>query len=323
MKKIILTLLVFIGLSFSAFQGQPSGAVLLDRVVAVVNNEVITWSELRNTFEIEGKEILKGLAGEEREKKIKEMSKQFLNHMIDIKLQLQAARDSGLDVGSSETEAAIADIKKKYTLTDEAFVESLKTEGLTFERYKEELKRQILISKTVRYNVGDTIFIDDKEIEKYYESHKEQYRSREKVRIRQIFFAKSEDHALKAGMETRALEIIKRIKEGEDFAKMAKEFSEDASKEFGGDLGYINRGSALKEIEKEAFRLSPGEISKPFWSSSGLHILKLEDKKEVITIDEVRKDIKELLFKEAFESKYENWVKTLREKAYVEIHLEN
>ncbi len=320
MKRLIFLALIHC-LLFTVYYSLSYSAVLLDRVVATVNNEVITWSELRRDIELESKEFLKGFTDEDREKKIKELEKSFLNSMIDLKLQLQEAHQAGLDVSPSETDSAIADIKRKYNLTDESLIESLKAEGFTLEEYRTRLAEQILLSKVVRYEVKDNILITDKEIEEYYEANKEKYRKEEKVRIRQIFFAKPEDDTQKVNIEAKAENIIQRIKKGEDFAKLAREFSEDSSREFGGDLGYVSRGSVLKEIEDVAFALKVGEFSRPFWSSTGLHIVKLEGRIEGSNIEEIRNKIKEILFEEAFKLRYEDWVKILREKAYIEMSL--
>jgi peptidyl-prolyl cis-trans isomerase SurA len=306
-KRILLSLIL--GILFTICPNSY-GAVLLDRIVAIVNNDIITWSELRGTIEMEARMVLEGLEGEEKEKRIQEIRKTFLNTMIDIKLQIQEAQRAGLSVGSGETDA---DIKKKYNLTEEAFIGSLKAEGLDIEGYKVKLSEQILISKIVRHKVSENILISDSDIEEYSGAHRDQYHRKEKVKIRQIFFTRPEDDSLKSEAETRAEEVLRRIQNGEDFESLAREFSEDPSREFGGDLGYISRGSMLKEIEDVAFNLETGEVSKPFWSSSGLHIVKLEDR--------IGSYIKEILFEEAFQSRFEDWVKALREKAYIKILL--
>ncbi len=320
--KTIALLITALFFSLQGFAGGPLAysAVLLDRVVATVNNDVITWSELRKNIEIENKELLHGLKDEEREKKIKEIEPSFLNSMIDMKLQIQEAVKLGLNVSPHETDEAAADIKRKYNLTDENFIESLKAEGLSLEGYKARLTEQILLSKAVRYEVRDSVLITDKEIEKYYEANKEKYQKEEQVSIRQIFFS-LKDSSQKAEVEAKAEAVMQRIKKGEDFAKLASEFSEDESRQFSGDIGYISRGSVIKEIEDEAFALKVGSVSKPFWSSKGLHIIKVEDGKEAGLSKKVREEIKEILFEKAFKSKYEDWIKKLREKAYIEINL--
>ncbi|UCH45478.1 MAG: peptidyl-prolyl cis-trans isomerase, partial [Nitrospiraceae bacterium] len=116
-------------------------------------------------------------------------------------------------------------------------------------------------------------------------------------------------------------EVLYKLKRGEDFAKLAKEFSEDSSRDFGGDLGYITRGSALKEIDDAAYTLKTGEVSKPFWSEAGLHIIKLEDRISGSSIVKVKDKITEILFQKSFDEKYHEWKTGLRERSYIETKL--
>ncbi len=321
MKKLIFSALIHC-LLLTVYSLPSYSAALLDRVVATVNDEVITWSELRRAIELEGIGSRRfGMTGEENEKKIEEIEKLFLNELIDIKLQLQEARELRLNVSDSETGEAINEIKKKYNLTDEALINSLKAEGFTLKEYRTRFAEQILLSKVVNFEVKPKIFISDKEIKEYYEVNKKKYSKGEKVGIRQIFFSAPADDSLKTAIEAKAEDMIKRIKNGEDFAKLAQEFSEDESKKFGGDLGYISRGAVLKELEDVAFALKTGEVSEPFWSPAGLHIIKLEDRTGGSSLEDVREDVKNVLFEKAFKIKYDEWIKKLREKAYIEKHL--
>ena len=299
--------------------GQSVGAVLLDRVVAAVNDEIITWSELRKAIELDGRENLSGLTGEERDKKIRELEKPFLNKLIDMRLQLQEARKVRFNVSASEVDDAINDIKRKYNLTDEALDDSLRKEGLTLQEYRTNLSDQILLLKVINYNVKSKIFISDKAIEEYYKANIGKYQKDEKVRIMQIFFASTEDASKKAAIEAKAQDVMQRIQKGEDFAKLASEYSENPS---GWDIGYIKRGGLLKEIEEAAFSLKPGENSKPFWSVAGLHIIKVVDRTGGDS-GKAREEIKGILFEEAFNLKLEEWIKELRETAYIEITLNN
>lgn len=302
--------------------GKSFGAVLLDRVVAAVNDEIITWSELRKAIELDGREQLSGLIGEEREKKVKELEKPFLNKLIDMKLQLQEAKKMRFNVGASEVDDAVNDIKKKYNLTDEALDDSLRKEGLTLKEYRTNLSDQILLLKVINYNVKSKVFISDKAIEEYYKANAGKYQKDEKVQIMQIFFALPADDSKKSDIEAKAQNIMQRIQKGEDFAKLAAEYSENPDRESAWDIGYVKRGGLLKEVEEAAFSLKPGENSKPFWSIAGLHIIKVVDR---IGSDagKAREEIKGLLFEEAFNIKLDEWIKELREKAYIEINLNN
>lgn len=298
-----------------------SGPVLLDRIVATVNDEIITWSELMNVIIIDGRQLLDGLSGEERENKIREAERPVLNNLIEMKLQLQEAGRMNLDVNAAEIDGAIEEIRTKYGLTEETLMNSLKAEGLTPDDYRARLADQILLQKVINYAVRNNIVVSDKEIEQYYNDNIGEFDGGEKIRISQIFFASPRDSSQKESVEAKAREIAQRISSGEDFAELAGEFSEDPSRAFGGDLGYISRGSALKEIEDAAAALNKGEVSSPFLSPAGLHIIKLEDRIEGGGIDKVRDKIREALLQKAFEGKYREWKAGLREKAFIEIKL--
>lgn len=302
--------------------GKSFGAVLLDRVVAAVNDEIITWSELRKAIELDGREQMSGLTGEEREKKIKELEKPFLHKLIDMKLQLQEARKLRFNVSASEVDDAVNDIKKKYNLTDEALDNSLRREGLSLQEYRTNLSDQILLLKVINYNVKSKVFISDKAVEDYYRANAGKFQKDEKVKIMQIFFALPTDDSKKAAIEAKAQEIMQRIQKGEDFAKLAAEYSENPDRESAWDIGYVKRGGLLKEVEETAFSLMPGEVSKPFWSVAGLHIIKVVDRTGS-DAGKAREEIKGILFEEAFNIKLDEWIKELRETAYIEINLNN
>jgi peptidyl-prolyl cis-trans isomerase SurA len=224
----------------------------------------------------------------------------------------------GLNVSVAELDAAVADIKAKYSMTDEIFMNSLEAEGLTLQDYHSRLSDQILLQKVVNFAVRNNIVVSDREIEEYYETHKDNFSGKEKLRIRQILFVKPDGESGREAIDEKALSISQRLAAGEDFAELAGEFSEGSSRQFGGDLGYISRGTVLEEVEDMAFALQVGEVSSPFWSASGLHIIKVEDRIESGTLDQVREKVKDIIYQQVFKSKYNEWRTGLRENAYVE-----
>lgn len=298
----------------------PAGAysaIFLDKIVATVNGEVITWSELMGVVEVEGAKTLEGLEGKEREARSREVEKFLLNSMIDVKLQLMEARRLGFDVSDNELESAINDIKTKYNLSSDSLITSLKLEGFTLAEYKKRLSEQILLSKISSYKVQNNILVTDSEIKEYYNSGE----GSEEVRIRQIFFSMPEGEGQRSSIDKKAEEVMQRIKDGENFASLAIEFSEDASKEFGGDLGFIGRGTILNEVEDVAFSLKVGVVSAPFWSPAGLHIIKAEERRTSSIAKEPEEKIKNILFQKKYNMMYDQWIKMLRENAYIEVNL--
>lgn len=296
-------------------------SALIDRVVATVNDDIITWSELRRAITSDAKVYLQNLSEEEKKVRIGELERPMLENLIVLRLQLQEAMKFGMNVSDDDIKSAVNEIKNKYGLDDAGLARSLEAEGLTIGSYKKRLSEQIILQRIVNFAVKSKLAVTDDEIKEYYEKNREKYNEKEKVRIRHIFFSMPADESRKAELMEMASEITDKIKAGESFSEMALRFSEGPNKESGGDLGYISKGSALKEIEDISSGMKVGEVSKPFWSPAGLHIIKVEERTGGAGLENAKDRIKDILLKEAFKSKYNDWITDLREKAHIEIKL--
>ena len=296
-------------------------AVLLDRVVAVVNKEVITWSDLYKMMESEASERLKTVSEEERRKVFQENEAAFLDKLIDMRLQVQEAGRLGISVSAADVNEAIENIKKKYSLTDVALDESLKKEGLTLAEYKKRLSEQILIGQFINQQIRNKIMVSEEDVKKYIKAHKESFAEEESFRLRQILFRKPKDDAGKKAAEERASLVMEGLKAGEDFSKLAKEYSEDSSAKIGGDIGYIKRSYLAKEFIDALSQMKPGDYSRPFWTEKGLHIIKLDEKISALGADEIKENVRKQMVDAQFSEKYNSYVKSLREKARIEIRL--
>lgn len=296
-------------------------AILLDRVVAVVNKEVITWSELYKIMESEASEEVKALKDEERSKVFKSNEAAFLEKLIDMKLQIQEAGRLGIQVREEEVKEAIENIKNKYQMTDRVLEESLKKEGMTLEEYKKRLSAQILISQFINHQVRNKVVITDEHVKKYIEAYRENPAGEEEFRLRQIFFRKPKDDGRRKELEEKANMIVQRLKAGEDFAALGWEYSEDPSAKIGSDLGYLKKSHMAKEFINVLSGMKAGDVSMPFWTDQGLHIIKLEDRVSSKSNDERKESIRTQLEEEAFAEKYRSYIKGLREHARIEIRL--
>jgi peptidyl-prolyl cis-trans isomerase SurA len=321
MPKIYKFIKVFLILLICIFQDLSHAAVLLDRVVAVVNKEVITWSELYKMMEYESTEQMKALKEEERVRIFKENEAIFLEKLIDMKLQIQEAKRVGLQVTPEEVTEAIQNIKQKYSLTDKALEESLKKEGLTFDEYKKRLSDQILVSHIVNREIRNKVIVSDEEVRKYIEANRERFSDSGGFKLRQIFLKKPKDEAESKTVEDKGSLIIQRLKAGEDFSALAKEYSQDPTSIMGGDLGYIEYNHMAKEFIDVLSTMNTGDFSKPFWTDKGLNIIKLDEIVNVKSQDEIKQNVRKQLAEEKFMEKYKAWVKGLRERAHIEISL--
>jgi len=206
-------------------------------------------------------------------------------------------------------------------MTDANFSESLKKEGLTLETYKKLLSEQIIISKVVNQQIKNKIVVSDEEVKKYIEDHKEMLSDSETYNLSQIFFKKPKDDIGKKTVEEKGVLIIQRLKAGENFSALAKEYSEDPSGKLGGHLGFVKKSQIAKEFKEVLTHMKAGDFSMPFWTEKGLHVIKLDEKVSAQNIDEVKENVRKQLTEEQFLDKYKSWVKGLREKAYIEIDL--
>ena len=291
-------------------------AILYDRVVAIVNKEVITWSELYKAMEFEAGTFFRNESETEKKKFFKENEASFLESMIDMKLQLQAAQKLDISASKEEVEETIDGIKKKYHMTDQEWEDSLKKEGFAREEYKRRLSDQIILSKIVTQQVKNKIVVSEAELNEYISRHQDPGYS-----VRQIFFKKPENVYERVMVEEKAEMVFKRLLAGEDFAGLARQFSDDPSGRMGGDLGFVKKEFLGKEFIEVLSEIKVGEISRPFWTEQGLHIIKLEDKLDTSNADELRDIARRKIMERKFNEEYRNWIRSLREKAYVEVRL--
>ncbi len=300
----------------SSFTGVAHSTALLDKVVAVVNKDVITWSELYKAMEFDAASGMKSLSEAERKKIFAENERRFLDNMVDTKLELQAAKALAIGASNEEIADAIGTIKKKYNMDEKTFEESLKKEGLSMDEYKKRLSDQIILSKLVGQQVRNKIVVSDQEIADYIAQNKN-----DEYRIRQIFFKKPAGDFDKKAFEAKADEVMQKLKSGENFATLAYTYSEDASARSGGDLGFIKKEDLGKEFLDAISHLAIGEVSAPFWTDKGLHIVQLEEKSDPSNVAEYREIAKKKIFEKKFNEAYRNWIRGLRERAFVEVRL--
>lgn len=311
MRNTILTVLAATGMILSiAGRGLATGPVVIDRVVAVVNSEIITLSDLQR------EEALRKQEGHD--------DRQVLEDMIDRKLQMAAAKRSGMDVTDKELADAVADIMKRNSFGDtRQFEAALAKEGLTLEQYKTELREQMTLSRTFNKFVRSGIAVDEAEVRAFYERNAKTYSLPEEIRVRHIFFPLPEDATpVQAdAMKARAQAVYERARSGEDFVRLVRENSPETAAQ-DGDLGFMQREHVLPEIEEAARTMKPGDIAGPLRCAGGYHIIRLEEvRTPVKPYEKVKDDIMNTLFQQKMENTYRSWLQTLRSDANIENRL--
>lgn len=292
--------------------GEP---YLLDRVVAVINKDVITWSELYRAMEFESGLDFRNVNETDKRRFFKENEARFLETLIDRRLQLQEAKRLDITATREEVKEAIEGIKKKHNLSDRDFDESLRAEGMTMDEYRKRLSEQIILGKVVNQQVRSKIIVSEEELEEYLSKNKGS-----SYRIRHILIKNTADRDRESMMK-KAQDALVRIRAGEDFSLVAFSVSEDITAKAGGDLGIIKKELLGKEFLDVIKHMKVGDVSEPFWTDKGLHIIKLDEAVDERGPEEMREFARQKVFERKFNDAYRGWIRSLREKAFIEVRL--
>lgn len=237
---------------------------------------------------------------------IKLGGEQTMNNLIQEELVNQEADKAGVKITDADVDKEIDSIKKQYG-TDEAFQSALQQYGMTIDMLREQTPMQLQIRKILEPQAKVT----DKDIEDYFNQNKAQYDQAEQVKASHILVATKEE----------ADAILKQLKDGADFATLAKEKSTDTgSKDNGGDLGFFGKGAMDPAFEAAAFALKVGETtSEPVKSQYGYHIIKVTDRKEAkaATLADHKDEIKEQLVRTKISDLSTNWLADLKAKSKI------
>jgi peptidyl-prolyl cis-trans isomerase SurA len=312
MKKNLLAVIALICILFTnSVPGSASGSVVVDRVVAVVNDDIITMSDLQREEALKKSEVVHD-------------DRLVLEDMIDRKLQMAAAKRSGMDVTDKELADAVADIIKRNNMDMQQFGVALAKEGLTVEQYKAELREQITLSRLFNKYIRSTVNVDEAEARAFYQNNPKTYSLPEEIRVRQIFLTVPGDATPEqaAAIKEKAQSVYARAQKGEDFIHLVREVSQGATASQDGDLGFMKRGDALPEIEEAARTLKPGDSSSPFLCAGGYNVIKLEEvRTPVRPFDKVKDEIMKTLYEQKVENTYRSWLQALRGESHIENRL--
>jgi peptidyl-prolyl cis-trans isomerase SurA len=324
-KERMKMLLLGTGIFFLCYGPVSPGGAVVDRIVAVVNQEIITFSEIEKW----GRPFQEKVQAEdrlERRERIQEFFRKVLDRIIEEKLIEQEAKKTGIKVTSKEIEGAVEDVKQKNKINQEELEKALAAEGLTLEAFKKDLERRILRSKLVSSAVKLEQKPGEKELREFFQNNLNHYRVNESYRPAHILFFIPQDAMPEQirGIRKRSQKVLEKIKEGADFAKMATEYSEDTStRKEGGDLGYFKKGELLPALEREASKLQIGEVSGLIRTELGFHILKLLDRRggEPPPFEEIKEKVEADYYEKEIEKALQQFLSKLKEKSIIEIKL--
>ena len=303
----------------------PVRADVVDKIIAVVNDEIITLYEFNTAFEPYRKNIENTYKRTDKEAVIKQSREAFLQRLIDNILIEQEAKKSGagIIVKDEEVMEVIQDMLAKQKLSMQEFSKNLAQEGKSLDSVKKEIRGQMMRARLLRREVKAKILVSDEEIGEYYNKNRQDYEGKETVRIKQILLLlpPDADKTIIAKVKNEAMQLHKRIMNGESFDLMALNYSQGPAAAQGGDVGFIGRGTIIPEVEAVAFSLPVGQVSEVIKSDVGFHIIQVVDKKGagLKPIAAVREEIKTKIEDEKLDKKYDEWIASVRAKSHIEV----
>lgn len=305
----------------------PVGAEVVDKIIAVVNDEVITLAEFNTAFDPYLKNIEDNYKGKDKEALINQSKEAFLKRLVDNLLIEQEAKKAGKSIVIKDEEVmdVVRDMIAKRKSNMEEFKKNLAREGTSLESLKKDIRSQMVRMRLLRWEIKSKVMVSDEEIGEYYTKKRQDYEGKEAVRLKQIFLAipAKADKKTKAKIKEEAEQLRKRVLAGESFELLAVKYSQGPGAAQGGDIGFIEKGTIIAAVDSVAFNLPMEQVSEVIESSIGFHIIKVVDKKGagLKPIATVREEIKTKIEDEKLEKKYEEWITSVRKKSFIEIKM--
>lgn len=310
--RCILPVIALLLLSTTAFTEE-------DRILARVNSDIITLSDLEERMRPIIAKYETSYSGEELLQKLAEAEKYWLDQLIENKLILQEADRKQITATQEEIDDRYRQIKQDFD-SELQFNIFLESQGMNIDQLKKSIAENIKISKaTMHIREKARQEISPTDVSLYYKEHIDQFTEDPRVRAFHILIRTSDNdgEALQ-----KAQSILKRIKAGEDFSVLAREFSEDPHAQEGGDMGFITRGQHMPEIDKAVFSMKVGQVSDIIKSNIGYHIIMVKQIKKARTkpFVEVQEEIENNILREKARELWDSWINGLKKKSFIEIY---
>jgi peptidyl-prolyl cis-trans isomerase SurA len=308
---------IFVALVLLAF---TTRAEMVDRIAAVVGNDIISLSEVEARI---APEVAKARGDVTKQS---ELLKMGLEALVGERLMEAQIKELNIEVADSEIELGMEDVKKQNNITGEQFEGMLAQEGYTLASYRAFMRKHLAKLKLVNLKVRSKVKIGDEELKAEYARLVRESKTDVEVHARHVLIQltpKSTPEEIEAARK-KVMLLAEQVKgPGVDFVEFVKQNSEGSSKVDGGDLGFFRRGTMVAEFERVAFGLPVGAISDPIRTKFGFHIIKIEEHRAIDApaFDEVKDQLRDRLLKGQLDKYTEGYVKELRAQSVVEIKI--
>jgi peptidyl-prolyl cis-trans isomerase SurA len=302
------------------------GAELIDRIVAVVNNDLISMEELNIQLKPYLEKINSmGYPPDKQRQMVFKVREEILNQMIDQKLTDQEIARYKITASDKEVDNAVERIKKTNSLTDETLRQALSKEGITLEEYRKRAKEHILRSSLVNREIKSKVVITKEDVKAYYDAHPELYGFEEKYHLANVMikYPENPDYSIRMQIHQKMTEILQELKAGKSIDDVIQTFSSSTARVIGGELGTFALSTLdpiIREVVKE---MTPGQYSEIIETDYGPQIFRLLEKVKTAgkTVEDASAEIENKLYKDMVDQKFSKWLEELRSRSHIKITL--
>jgi peptidyl-prolyl cis-trans isomerase SurA len=323
LRVILWGMLVF-GTALFSTNAQAEESLVVDRIVAVVNDEIITLYDLNLTVKPYEKNIeALDYPPEERRETLFKLRSDLLNKLVGEKLADQQIKKYNLTISNQEIDLTIERMKESRSYTDEDLRAGLAEQGLTMEEYRDNLKKQLLRGKLVNREVKSKIVITRGEIEKYYNEHRDKYAGETKYHLFNISirFSQMTDESQKQIAFGKMKTVLSQLKQGRTFESFAAEAPDSPESPEGTDLGLYRLDELSPQLRNVVTDMKAGEYSPILETDRGYQIIYVQ--KILVTdpksLSDVEAEIEDVLYNEAIDNRYNTWLSELRKRSHIKI----
>jgi len=295
-------------------------AQVVDGIAAIVNGDVITYSQVRALSAPREKVLRSQLTGKELDSKLIELRQLALKDLIDRRLVIQAFKKESYEIPDHVVDERMHQIiRESFGGDRNTFIKTLEAQNYTLGEFKQKETERIMVQAMRSHNIKQNAIISPTKVEDYYKKHRDEFTSKEQIKLRMIMVSGQKDTASAPAQKALAEEVLGKLAGGAEFDRTAQVYSEDSTRDNGGDWGWIERNTLAAPLEKFAFNMPVGRISNIIDYAGNYYILKVEDKHGGTTksLAEARPDIEKKLIEDEAQGLQERWIASLRAKAFI------
>ena len=286
-----------------------------DRIVAVVNEEIITESDALSRMSA----LLHDEDPPADAAQARQMRQAVLQRLIDERLIIQEAKRMGVTVGLDDVAERLRDIRTRFE-RDEEYAAMLKESGLTEEQLKLKLRQQLLVQKAIDAKIRSRIVVSPAELTGTTSLASNRAQAGEEVLAQHLLIRVTKERPADQAL-TVATQLHERLRSGESFEELARTYSEDPHAQEGGRLGWVRHGELLSELDEALLALQAGEFSAPIQSALGFHLVKVLERRSLSEEQAAasRRETEQRLYQDKFTKAMTQWLQELRRRAYIEL----